>query len=99
MMPILLFLLTSWGLTHILVKGKIFENQRNWLIIKSQFLEGVLTCHQCCGFWVGMILYPFFKDLPDCFYLYVDFVFWGFISSGFNSVMNGVIYFLFSNNK
>jgi hypothetical protein len=99
MMPILFFLLTSWGLTHILVKGKIFDSPRNWLIIKSQFMEGVLTCHQCCGFWAGMILYFMFKDLPDYFYWYTDFIFWGFISSGFNSIMNGLIYFFFSDKK
>lgn len=99
MIPILFFLLTAWGLTHILVKGSIFESPRNWLIIRSKFFEGVLTCHQCCGFWAGMIIYFCLTNMPDYFYWYTDFIFWGFISSGFNAFMNAIIYFLFSNKK
>ena len=99
MTTILIFLLTSWGLTHILVKGSIFDKPRNWLMIKSGFMQGVLTCHQCCGFWAGMLLFLCFRDLPQYFHPYIGFLFWGFISSGFNAFMNGLIYFLFSGRK
>ena len=98
-MSVLIFLLCSWGLTHILVVGSIFEFPRNWLIIRSSFLHGILTCHQCCGFWVGLLLYPFVKDLPDLFLSFSDFIFWCFISSGFNAIMNAFILFLLSFKK
>jgi hypothetical protein len=98
-MSIFIYLFCSWGFTHILVAGSIFETPRNWLIVRSKFLQGVLTCHQCCGFWVGMILYFFTTSLPDFFWLYSDFIFWGFISSGMNALTNAIILFLLSNRK
>ena len=56
MSNVAIFILACWGLTHLIVSGKILERPRNWLIIKSPFLEGLLTCYQCTGFWTGIIL-------------------------------------------
>jgi len=89
-MTVLIFILTCWGLTHILVQGSIFDTPRNWLIIKSPFLEGVLTCHQCCGFWVGAFLYFFFPELPLIFFHPVDLFLWGFVSSGMCSLIKSL---------
>ena len=90
-MIVLIFILCCWGLTHILVQGKIFDNARNWLIVKSSFLEGILTCHQCCGFWVGMVLYFIFPGLPLIFFHPGDFLLWGFISSGSCSLIRSTL--------
>jgi hypothetical protein len=98
-MIVLSFLLACWGATHILVKGKILNDFRNWLIIKSSFFEGVLTCHQCCGFWVGCFLSLLTSGLPDCFLPFIDIIIWGCVSSGFCSIVNGVIFYLFSSDK
>lgn len=96
MINLIIFVLLCWGLTHILVKGKIFDTPRNWLIIKSSFMEGVLTCHQCCSFWVGMAVYFFMSGMPDYFNWNLDFLLWGFISSGTTSLINALNYYLFS---
>lgn len=98
-MIVLIFLLACWGLTHILVKGKIFETPRNWLIIQSQFIEGILTCHQCCGFWIGLLLFFVTKNLPNFFLPFIDCIIWGCISSGVCAMCNGVLFFLFSFSK
>lgn len=45
----------TYGLTNILVYGKIFDVQRNWLIKKIPFLKGLLTCMMCLSTWVGML--------------------------------------------
>ena len=94
-MILLTFILVCWGFTHILVKGKIFDGPRDWLIVKSQFLEGILTCHQCCGFWVGMVVYSFLNNPPDYFILPINFILYGFLSSGCVSIINAINYFLF----
>jgi hypothetical protein len=91
-MSLLIFILTCFGLTHILVKGRIFEIPRDWLIVKSQIAEGILTCHQCCGFWAGIAVYfcmfGFQRNL--------DFFFYGCISSGTTVILYGLVSFLFS---
>lgn len=79
-------------MTHILVKGSIFETPRNWLIVKSRFMEGILTCHQCCGFWVGMLVYFGMNGFEYSF----DFFWAGCISSGSVILLNGILNFLFS---
>ena len=94
-MTILFFILVCWGFTHILVKGSIFEIPRNWLIVRSKFFEGLLTCHQCCGFWVGITVYLLLKNPPVYFISPLNVLFFGFLSSGASSFINGIIYFLF----
>ncbi len=48
-MNILIFILVAYGMTGILVYGKIFEGFREKCI--------VLKCAQCTGFWVGVLLW------------------------------------------
>ena len=81
---LILFILASWGLTHILVSGKIFETPRNWIIIKSNFFGNILTCYQCTGFWSGFFI-------AGCFthnYLYIFLL--SLISSGICSFLNSI---------
>ena len=51
------FCLISYGLTQILVYGKIFDPIRP----KSGKLGQLLKCPMCTGFWVGLFLW-FVKD-------------------------------------
>jgi hypothetical protein len=95
-MSVLIFILACWGLTHILVVGTIFDSQRNWITVKSEFLGKMLACHQCCSFWVGMAMYFVTNGLPDLFLGGFDFFFWGLISSGAVCLFKALNYFLFS---
>jgi hypothetical protein len=95
-MSLPIFILACWGLTNILVVGTIFDGPRDWITIKSGFLGKMLSCHQCCSFWVGMAMYFCINDLPDLFAGPFDFFFWGLISSGAISILKALNYFLFS---
>jgi hypothetical protein len=56
----------------------------------------MLSCHQCCSFWVGMAMSFAIKGLPDLFIGFFDFFFWGLISSGVICLLKALNYFLFS---
>ena len=56
-MSFIWFCLISYGLTQILVYGKIFDPIRP----KSGKLGQLLKCPMCTGFWVGLFLW-FVKD-------------------------------------
>lgn len=57
------YILSAWGLTHLLVSGKIFESARNWLQIKIPFIGELLNCYQCTSFWCSLFLYFFFDGI------------------------------------
>ena len=52
-MTFIWFCLISYGLTQILVYGKIFDPIRP----KSGKLGQLLSCPMCTGFWVGLFLW------------------------------------------
>tara|TARA_B100001057_G_scaffold489802_1_gene576822 strand:- start:394 stop:705 length:312 start_codon:yes stop_codon:yes gene_type:complete len=56
------FCLISYGLTQILVYGKIFDPLRP----KSGKLGQLLECSMCTGFWVGLFLWSV-KDYTQLF--------------------------------
>jgi|TARA_X000001388_G_scaffold74360_3_gene67247 hypothetical protein len=61
-MNIIWFCLISYGLTQILVYGKILDPIRP----KSGKLGQLLECPMCTGFWVGLFLW-FVKDYTELF--------------------------------
>ena len=52
-MNLLSFVLVSYGLTQILVYGKIFDKVRP----KEGWWGQLLSCSMCTGFWVGGFLW------------------------------------------
>ena len=52
-MEIILLLLACFGLTNILVNGKILESLRT-VISKWKFFKDLIGCSMCTGFWVGL---------------------------------------------
>ena len=61
-MTFIWFCLVSYGLTQILVYGKIFDPIRP----KSGKLGQLLECPMCTGFWVGLFLWSV-KDYTQLF--------------------------------
>jgi hypothetical protein len=55
MIELTLFVLSVIGMTNIIVDGSIFQKRREELEKKSPFWGQVVMCHQCCGFWCGLI--------------------------------------------
>jgi hypothetical protein len=53
-----LFILSilGWSITNNLVNGEIFTPLRVYLQVMYPFLSKLLTCMQCSGFWVGILL-------------------------------------------
>ena len=60
-MNLLTFVLVSWGMTQILVYGKILDRIRP----TQGWMGELLSCPMCTGFWVGVILWglSFFTTL------------------------------------
>jgi hypothetical protein len=56
-MALLVFwLLAAYGMTSILVWGKIFDNQRDWIKKHSKFFGDLISCTLCTSTWVGFFM-------------------------------------------
>ena len=53
MMDLIYFVLTAFGLTQILVYGKLFDRFRP----SKEKWKGFFHCPMCIGFWVGSFLF------------------------------------------
>lgn len=54
------YIFMAYGLTNILVYGKIFNKPRAWISKKSSFLKKLLECMMCLSTWTGMLSSIFF---------------------------------------
>ena len=92
-MDLLYFILASWGMTQILVYGTIFENQRDWIMEKSNWLGALIHCPMCTGFWVGVFLFGIndFTELFNFEYNISNLLILGCISSATSYALNIVI--------
>ena len=54
-MNLILFVFSVIGMTNIVVDSTIFAPVRNWTKIKYPKIGELMTCHQCSGFWCGLI--------------------------------------------
>jgi hypothetical protein len=81
-------MLASWGLTHLLISGKIIERFRNKLIVRSNFFAELLSCYQCTGFWSGLLVSIYFTTEP------LHMVLMSLISSGICPIINSLYVYL-----
>jgi hypothetical protein len=90
---LLYFILASWGMTQILVYGTIFENQRNWIMEKSDWFGALIHCPMCTGFWVGVFLFGI-NGLTELFnfeYNIANLLILGCLSSATSYALNVII--------
>ena len=82
MLELLYFILCSFGLTSIIVYGKIFERIRP----KHCFFH----CPACMGFWVGVFLFCIngYTELFTFDYNFVNALLLGWLSSGTSYVLS-----------
>jgi ABC-type polysaccharide/polyol phosphate export permease len=60
-MNTLIFILTSYGITNILIFGSIFASWRNfWNKVNPSFFGKLFTCPMCLSTWVGIALSTLF---------------------------------------
>lgn len=84
-MNLLIFILTCYGLTSILLYGKIFDHVRpHWK---------VFGCSQCMGFWVGLLINIIFYYLNcDIFAdIFIGSFLSGCISSGTTYILDKIV--------
>ena len=55
-MLLLFWALAAYGMTSILVWGKIFDNQREWIKKHSKFFGDLISCTLCTSTWVGFFM-------------------------------------------
>ena len=85
-MELLTFVLCAYGLTQIIVYGKILD----WMRPSKGYLGTLFKCPMCVGFHVGwflMLLSPF-TELFSFDVSVVNFLILGCISSGTSYVLN-----------
>jgi len=61
---LLMFLLTSAGLTAGIVGSSLLEPVRSAIFARSNFLKELLSCPMCTGLWVGFFLSVYFGINP-----------------------------------
>ncbi len=79
-MDLVYFALTAYGLTQILVYGKIFQDIRP----SKEKLKGFFHCPMCVGFWSGSFLFGIngFTELFTFDYNLANFFILSWLSSG-----------------
>lgn len=88
-MTFLFFALGMIGITLIIVDSKLMLPVRNGIKeSKIKFLGhelyDMVTCHQCCGFWVGFLCWP--SVLP---FIHVDWTLLSILSIPVIAIMSG----------
>ncbi len=55
-MDLLIWILTCYGMSFIILWGSIFDAPRNWIKMRSTFFGDLLSCIVCTGTWVGFFM-------------------------------------------
>lgn len=55
-MELIYWTLASFGLSNIIVYGKIFQTQRDYITSRSNFFGSLINCIMCFSFWSGILL-------------------------------------------
>ena len=92
-METLIWILTAYGMSNILVFGSIFENQRNWIKRHSTFFGDLISCMMCTSTWVGFFLsLTFFSPTSSLSLIpYTHVFFDGMLASGAVWAVNTII--------
>lgn len=93
-MSLILFLILCYSLTNIIVNESVFRKVIDKIKSKSKFLNSVLGCSTCCGFYVGSLMYIFLVSLGVSLGLtnivLVDMILFGIISSGIINIIEHI---------
>ena len=65
---LLLWAITAYGMTSILVWGAIFENQRIWIKARSKFFGDLIGCTLCTSTWVGFFMSLILGSITNRFF-------------------------------
>lgn len=98
MLIFLFFIIGCYGITNILVNGKIFLPLRNFLSKKNNFLYSLISCMMCTGFWIGVFMFLLFQYI-GIFFIPItqnilNYIFMTIFTGGFTSGIIWLIYLL-----
>lgn len=81
-MKLLIFILTVYGFTNIVVDGYIFAEVRDFASKINRELGLLLICPMCFSFWAGAMLCLLGYNVIGTGRLFVDTLFSGWLASG-----------------
>jgi hypothetical protein len=98
MLIFLFFIIGCYGITNILVYGKIFRPLRKFLSEKNKFLYSLISCMMCTGFWIGVFVFLLFQYM-GLFFIPItqnilNYIFMTIFTGGFTSGVIWLIYLL-----
>ena len=98
-METLIWILTAYGMTNILVYGSIFEKQRYWIKKYSTVFGDLISCMMCASTWVGFFLsIVFFSPTNTITFIpYTHIFFDGMLASGSVWAINALVEWLEEN--
>lgn len=85
----LIQLLASIGLVWIIKDSHIFLKPRTYLKSKSHFLNLLLSCSMCLGFWVGLLVVVF--DYINLNILHPKYILYPFAFSAFCFISDSLL--------
>jgi hypothetical protein len=88
--------LAAYGMTSILVWGKIFDNQRDWIKKHSKFFGDLISCTLCTSTWVGFFMSLVLGGLTNHYFesMWLSYVFFdGMFTAGVVWAINAIIEF------
>jgi hypothetical protein len=84
-MDFLIFLLAVIGSTLIINVSFLFKGMRNYIKNKNKFLAKFITCSQCTGFWMSLIIQLIILAHQRMLFVYywsdLYYILYGFIGS------------------
>ena len=92
-METLIWILSAYGMSQIVVFGSIFQNLRDWLIKNSTFFGDLVQCMMCTSTWVGFFFSLVFFSPTDTMTTipYVNIFFDGMLASGSVWAINAIV--------
>lgn len=103
-MQLILILFIGWCWTTIIVNGAIFDQPRRYFLVKMPFIGKLLSCVQCTGFWVGLVIFSplLYQDFPE-FNIYpvrwANYLIYPALQSGSSVILESFIIWLVKREK
>lgn len=92
-MELIIWILSAYGMTQILVYGSIFDTPRDWIKNNSTFFGDLISCVMCTSTWVGFFFsLTFFSPTIELVSItYSNLFFDGILASGSVWALNAFI--------
>lgn len=93
-MDIIIFLISVYGMSFIILYGSVFETQRKSIMRYNKFFNGLFSCIVCTGTWVGFITsimlgslsFKYFKS-----YIFINIFYDGMIGAAGCYIIDSII--------